>query len=56
MNPHLRRDADEAVAGLGELAERLVGKHLLLTGAAGFLGAQLLHVFARISDADSKAS
>ena len=51
MNSHLCRDADEAVAGLGELAERLAGKHLLLTGAAGFLGAQLLHVFARISDA-----
>src|SRR5262249_4871116 len=51
MNPHLRRDAAEGVAGLAAHAERFAGKRLLLTAAAGFLGAQLPHVFARISDA-----
>jgi UDP-glucuronate decarboxylase len=51
MNPHLRRDADEVLADLGELSERFAGASVLVTGAAGFLGAHLIHVFARISDA-----
>jgi nucleoside-diphosphate-sugar epimerase len=51
MNIHLQRDADEVVANLGDLAERFYGKRILVTGAGGFLGAHLLHVFARMADA-----
>lgn len=45
-----RRDADEVIANLGERVQRFSGKSLLLTGAAGFLGSQFVHFFARLND------
>jgi UDP-glucuronate decarboxylase len=50
MDPHILRDADEVIARLGELNGRFAGKRILLTGAAGFLGAQFLHYFLRLND------
>lgn len=47
---HYLRDAGEVIAGLGDLNERLAGKHVLLTGAAGFLGVQFVHYFAALND------
>lgn len=50
MDRHFIRDADEVVAALGQQVARFAGKTVLLTGAAGFLGAQFVHFFARLND------
>jgi UDP-glucuronate decarboxylase len=50
MNSHLTRDAHDVVATLGSLNERFSGKSILLTGAAGFLGAQFCHYFCTLND------
>jgi dTDP-glucose 4,6-dehydratase/UDP-glucuronate decarboxylase len=47
---HFLRDAGEVIAGLGPLNDRFAGKHILLTGAAGFLGVQFTHYFAALND------
>jgi UDP-glucuronate decarboxylase len=46
---HLR-DADEIALNLTDKVFRFAGKNILLTGAAGFLGSQLVHFFARINE------
>ncbi len=45
-----QRDADEIVANLGDRVKRFAGKTVVLTGAAGFLGSQFVHFFARLND------
>ena len=50
MNPHIYRDGQEVVANLGALNARFSGKRVLLTGAAGFLGAQFCHYFCALND------
>jgi nucleoside-diphosphate-sugar epimerase len=49
-NRHFLRDANDVVAGLGELNARFAGKTIVLTGAAGFLGVQFVHYFAALND------
>lgn len=44
------RDANEIVHNLGDRVQQFAGKTVLLTGAAGFLGSQFVHFFARIND------
>lgn len=51
LNPHLLRDAAEVIHNLGPAAQRFSGKRILLTGAAGFLGAQFMHGCAALNDA-----
>jgi dTDP-glucose 4,6-dehydratase/UDP-glucuronate decarboxylase len=48
--PLFARDADAIIAGLGKGIRRFAGKTVLLTGAAGFLGSQFVHFFARLND------
>ena len=50
LNDHLLRDADAVIDGLGEQNQRFDGKTILLTGAAGFLGAHFLHYFHRLNE------
>jgi len=50
------RDADEVLANLSDRVQRFAGKTVLLTGAAGFLGSQFVHVFARLNDSGILAS
>ena len=49
LKSHLR-DADEIAGFLGDKNLRLAGKDILLTGAAGFLGSQFVHFFARLNE------
>lgn len=50
LDKHIIRDADDVIANLGAHADRFAGKTILLTGAAGFLGSQFVHFFARLND------
>lgn len=50
MEKHLLRDARESIAALGDQNRRFDGKKILLTGAAGFLGAQFIHYFLALND------
>lgn len=50
MDAVFARDADEISANLGDRVGRFAGKTVLLTGAAGFLGSQFVHFFARLND------
>ena len=50
MDAHLNRDADDVIGGLGRRNARFEGKTILLTGAAGFLGAQFVHFFLALND------
>jgi len=50
LNRHLARDADEVIRQLGDLAARFSGAKVLVTGAAGFLGAHFVHGFLRLND------
>ena len=50
MDRHIGRDAREVIANLGVLNERFSGKQILLTGAAGFLGAHFSHYFCALND------
>jgi len=49
MDQHLKRDAAEVMAGLGEANSRFAGKTVLLTGCAGFLGSHFMHYFALLN-------
>lgn len=49
LKSHLR-DADEIAGFLGDKNLRFEGKNILLTGAAGFLGSQFVHFFARLNE------
>jgi len=49
LKSHIR-DADDAINSLINKNERFAGKRILLTGAAGFLGSQFLHYFARLNE------
>ena len=49
---HFFRDADDVISGLGMLNKRFGGKRILLTGAAGFLGAQFIHYFMALNESD----
>ena len=48
MSNELELNADEIIAGLGNLNRRFSGKRILITGAAGFLGCQLIHYFEQL--------
>jgi UDP-glucuronate decarboxylase len=50
MDPAFARDAEEIIDNLGDAIGRFAGKTVLLTGAAGFLGSQFMHFFARLND------
>src|SRR5215831_11533103 len=50
MDPHLARDAADILNNLAEKSQRFAGKSILLTGAAGFLGAQFIHYFLNRND------
>lgn len=50
LNRHLLADAVEVINGLGELNETFDGANVLLTGAAGFLGAHFVHYFLALND------
>jgi dTDP-glucose 4,6-dehydratase/UDP-glucuronate decarboxylase len=50
MDPHLARDAADILNNLAEKSQRFAGKTILLTGAAGFLGAQFIHYFLNRND------
>lgn len=50
MDPHFIRDADSVLSGLAQSVDRFSGKTVFLTGAAGFLGVQFVHFFARLND------
>ena len=50
QNPHISRDADDVISNLGLKVERFSGRSILLTGAAGFLGSQFVHFFAKLND------
>lgn len=50
LDRHFARDADEIRSALGPQVARFSGRTILLTGAAGFLGAQFVHFFARLND------
>ena len=47
---HFFRDAEDLISGVGPLNKRFEGKRILLTGAAGFLGAQFIHYFMALND------
>ena len=47
------RDADEVITGLGALCKPLAGATVLLTGAAGFLGASFAHAFVALNRSGS---
>ena len=51
MDALIREDSREIVERLGQRNHRFAGKCVLLTGAAGFLGAQFVHYFAELNDA-----
>lgn len=50
MDPIFLRDADAIADALEKQVQRFTGKTVLLTGAAGFLGSQFVHFFARLND------
>jgi nucleoside-diphosphate-sugar epimerase len=50
MNRHLINDVAEVTAGLDALNKTFSGQHILLTGAAGFLGSHFVHYFLRLND------
>jgi UDP-glucuronate decarboxylase len=56
MDTVFGRDADDIIANLGDHVRRFAGKTVLLTGAAGFLGSQFVHFFARLNDSGRLAS
>jgi dTDP-glucose 4,6-dehydratase/UDP-glucuronate decarboxylase len=56
FDPHHQRDADEVIARLGDLNAAFSGREILLTGAAGFLGAQFVHYFLRLNDSGRLAA
>ncbi len=56
LDPHLLRDAREVLGNLGEKAARFAGKRVLLTGGAGFLGAQFVHFFLALNDSGALAA
>lgn len=56
MPPSFAIDADEVITNLGGHVERFAGKSVLLTGAAGFLGSQFVHFFARLNDSGKLTS
>jgi UDP-glucuronate decarboxylase len=49
LKSHLR-DTDEIAKFLGDKNLRFANKRILLTGAAGFLGSQFVHFFARLNE------
>lgn len=49
MDIHFERDAGEVIANLGQANQRFANKTILLTGAAGFLGAHFVHYFAKLN-------
>lgn len=55
MDGHILNDANQTIAGLGELNARFSGKTVLLTGAAGFLGSQFVHYFLALNDSGALA-
>lgn len=50
FDTHLARDAKEVAANLGDRVQRFAGKRILVTGAAGFLGAQFVHFFLGLNE------
>jgi UDP-glucuronate decarboxylase len=50
LNTHLARDAADVIQNLDPLNDRFAGRHILLTGAAGFLGAHFIHYFLSLND------
>lgn len=51
MDQLIRLDARRVIENLGVDNQRFAGKRVLLTGAAGFLGAHFVHYFAELNDA-----
>ena len=51
MERHYLKDAQNVIAGLGKQSERFVGKTVLITGAAGFLGTEFVHYLLALNDA-----
>lgn len=56
LDRHLVVAADQVITDLGRLSTRFEGRTILITGAAGFLGAHLLHYFTVLNRSLSKAS
>jgi dTDP-glucose 4,6-dehydratase/UDP-glucuronate decarboxylase len=56
LNSAFRRDALEVIDNLADLNDRFAGKTVLLTGAAGFLGVNLVHYFIALNQSGRLSS
>jgi nucleoside-diphosphate-sugar epimerase len=50
LNRHLARDAADVITALGDRNAAFSGTRVVLTGAAGFLGAHFMHYFCALND------